>query len=55
MSSINSVKKLQILYFQYKKKKKKQSKNGEKMWLDTGIYIYYQLSVSAMVFCLPGL
>ena len=55
MSSINSVKKLQILYFQQKKKKKKQSKNGEKMWLDTGIYIYYQLSVSAMVFCLPGL
>ena len=41
MSSINSVKKLQILYFQQKKKKKKQSKNGEKMWLDTGIYIYY--------------
>ena len=40
MSSINSVKKLQILYFQ-QKKKKKQSKNGEKMWLDTGIYIYY--------------
>ena len=43
------------LFLVEKKKQKKQSKNGEKMWLDTGIYIYYQLSVSAMVFCLPGL
>ena len=48
-------KKITNTLFLVEKKKKKQSKNGEKMWLDTGIYIYYQLSVSAMVFCLPGL
>ena len=34
-------KKITNTLFLVEKKKKKQSKNGEKMWLDTGIYIYY--------------
>ena len=41
MSSINSVRKLQILYFSIKNKEIKKLKNGEKKWLDTGIYINY--------------
>ena len=41
MSSINSVRKLQILYFSKKNKKIKNLKNGEKKWLDIGIYTYY--------------
>ena len=38
MSSINSVRKLQILYFSKKNKKIKNLKNGEKKWPDIGIY-----------------
>ena len=34
-------KKLQILYFSMKNKKIKNLKNGEKKWLDIGIYTYY--------------
>ena len=41
MSSINSVRKLQILYFSKKNKKIKNRKNGEKKWPDIGIYTYY--------------
>ena len=41
MSSINSVRKLQILYFSKKNKKIKNLKNREKKWPDIGIYIYY--------------
>ena len=43
MSSINSVRKLQIVYFRMKKKKIKNLKNYEKKWPDIGIYIYYSL------------
>ena len=42
MSSINSLRKLQMLYFSIKNKEIKKLKNGEKQRLDTGIYIYYQ-------------
>ena len=42
MSCMNSVKKLQILYFSKKKKKKiKKLKNDEKNWLKTASYAYY--------------
>ena len=41
MSSINSTRKLQILYISMKNKKIKNVKNGEKKWPDTGIYTYY--------------
>ena len=41
MSSINSVRKLQILYFSKKNKKIKNLKNGEKKWPDISIYTYY--------------
>ena len=41
MSSINSVRKLQILYFSKKNKKVKNLKNGEKKWPNIGIYTYY--------------
>ena len=41
MSSINSIRKLQILYISMKNKKIKNVKNGEKKWPDTGIYTYY--------------
>ena len=41
MSSINSVRKLQILYFSRKNKETKNLKNEEKKWPDTGIYTYY--------------
>ena len=41
MSSINSARKLQILYFSKKNKKIKNLKNGEKGWPDLGIYTYY--------------
>ena len=53
MSSINSVRKLQILYFNMKNKKIKNLKNGEKKWLDIGIYTYYSvtsLNVSRSIF-----
>ena len=43
MSSINSVRKLQILYFSKKNKKIKNLKNGEKKWPNIGIYIYFKL------------
>ena len=41
MSSINSVRNLQILYFSKKNKKNKNLKHGEKKWSDIGIYTYY--------------
>ena len=41
MSSINSVTKLQILYFSGKNKKIKNVKNDEKKWAGTPIYAYY--------------
>ena len=41
MSSINSVRKLQILYFSIKNRKFKNLKNGEKKWPNIGIYTYY--------------
>ena len=41
MSSINSIRKFQILYISMKNKKIKNVKNGEKKWPDTGIYTYY--------------
>ena len=41
MISINSVRKLQMLYFSKKNKKIKNLKNGEKKWSDIGIYTYY--------------
>ena len=53
MSSINSVRNLQILYFSMKNKKNKNLKNGEKKWLDIGIHTYYSvtsLNVSRSIF-----
>ena len=41
MSSINSVRNLQILCFSKKDKKIKNLKNGEKKWPNIGIYTYY--------------
>ena len=41
MSSINSVKNLQMPYFSKKNKKNKNLENGEKKWPDIGIYTYY--------------
>ena len=41
MSSINSVRKLQILYFSMKNKENKKLKNKGKKCLDIGIYTYY--------------
>ena len=41
MSSINSVRKLQILYFRKKNEKIKNLKNGEKKGPEIGIYTYY--------------
>ena len=41
MSSINSARKLQILYFSMKNKEINNLKNGEKKWADIGIYRYY--------------
>ena len=41
MSSINSVRKLQILYFSMKNKEIKNLQNGEKKWSDIGVYTYY--------------
>ena len=41
MSGINSVRKLQILYFSKKNKEIKNLKNGEKKWVRLGIYVYY--------------
>ena len=41
MSSINSVRNLQMLYFSKKNKKIKNLKNGEKRCLRTPIYTYY--------------
>ena len=44
MNSINSVRKLQILYFSKKTKKIKNLKNEKKIkkkWPDIGIYTYY--------------
>ena len=41
MSSINSVRKLQILYFSKKNEKIKNLKKGEKKRPDIGIYTYY--------------
>ena len=46
MSKINSVRKLQILYFSMKNKEIKKLKNGEKKWSDIGIYTYYFSIVS---------
>ena len=43
MSSINSVRNLQILYFSKKNKKIKNLKNGEKKWRGISISIYYCL------------
>ena len=41
MSSINSVRNLQMLYFSKKNKKIKNLKNGEKKCSGTCIYTYY--------------
>ena len=41
MSIINSVRKLQILYFSMKNKEIKNLKNGKKKWPNIGIYTYY--------------
>ena len=41
MSSINSVRKLQMLSFSKKNKKIKNLKNGEKKWPNIGIYTYH--------------
>ena len=41
MSSINSVRKIQILCFSKKNKKIENLKNDEKKWPDIGIYTYY--------------
>ena len=41
MSSINRIRKLQILYFSKKNKKIKNLENGEKKWSDIGIYTYF--------------
>ena len=41
MSSINSIRKLQILSFSKKNKKIKNLENGEKKWSDIGIYTYF--------------
>ena len=41
MSSINSERNLQMLYFSNKNKKIKNLKNGEKRCLRTPIYTYY--------------
>ena len=43
MSSINSVRNLQIFYFSKKNKEIKNLKTGEKKWPDIGIYTYYCL------------
>ena len=55
MSSINSVRQLQILYFSQKNKKIKNLKNGEKEWSDIGIYTYYYLNASGRVLTSFGL
>ena len=52
MSSINSVRKLQILYFSKKNKKIKNLKNGEKKWPNIGIYTYYSLRVYCYLWAL---
>ena len=41
MSSINSARKSQILYFSKKNKKIKNLKNDEKKWPNIAIYTYY--------------
>ena len=41
MSSINSARKFQILYFSKKNKKITNLKNGEKKWPNIGIYTYH--------------
>ena len=41
MSSISSVRKLQVLCFSKKNKEIKNLKNGEKKWPRTPIYTYY--------------
>ena len=41
MSSINSARKLNVLYFSKKNTEIKNLKNGEKKWPDIGIYTYY--------------
>ena len=50
MSSINSVRKLQILYFSKKNKKIKNLKNGEKKWPNIGIYTYHSSPPTPLVF-----
>ena len=41
MSSINSVRNLQILYFSKKNEEVKKLKKTRKEWTETPIYIYY--------------
>ena len=41
MSSINSVRKLEVLYFSKKNKEIENLKNGRKKWPRTPIYTYY--------------
>ena len=43
MSSINSVRNLQILYFSKKNKESKKLKKNKKKWARTPIYTYYCL------------
>ena len=50
MSSINSVRKLQILYFNKKNKKIKNLKMAKKKWPDIGIYTYYFYQFSCLIF-----
>ena len=52
MSSINSARKLQILYFSKKNKKIKNLKNGEKKWPNISIYTYYSLRVYCYLWAL---
>ena len=50
MSSINSVRKLQLLNFNMKNKKIKNLKDGEKKWPDIGTYTYYCYSQVVTVY-----
>ena len=50
MSSINSVRKLQLLNFSMKNKKIKNLKDGEKKWPDIGTYTYYCYSQVVTVY-----
>ena len=52
MSSINSVRNLQMLYFSKKNNEIKNLKNGKKKWSGTPIYTYYLASGKSPFFAI---